>query len=165
MFQSNVEKLHALGLVGELAFDGPVRAQSGVLQSPDTKNNVIGRAFSVVSGATATDGKALSVQAGGNGAFAGILAMPKAYAAADLTPTLTLLNGQAVELVLSGEVIVETPQAAKVGDIAFYDIATGALSFATPNTKTPDGKLPVPNASLHFYAADGGSVAVLKLNN
>ncbi|MHC5308171.1 structural cement protein Gp24 [Bartonella sp. LJL80] len=165
MFQNQVEKNLAFGLVGELAFDGPTVAQSAILKSANAANNIVGRAFSVLSGAAATEGGGLNVQAGGNGVFAGILSMPKSYAGADLTPTLTLDNGQAVELVLSGEVIVATDAATKVGDIAFYDIASGALSFASPGTKTPEGKLPVPNAAIHFYTTDGASVAVLKLNN
>lgn len=164
MFQTKIEQLQALGLVGEFAFDAPSRVQSGVLKSSVEQNNVIGRAFSVVSGAN-QNGSALTVQAGGNGAFAGLLVMPKSYAGATLAPTLTLANGQAVELALAGEVIIETTTDTKPGDIAFYDVANGALSFAPSGTPTPSGKQLIPNATIHFYTTKASFVAVLKLNN
>lgn len=160
MFQNQVEKLFALGLVGEPTFDAPIIAQSAILKSADATNNVVGRAFTVVEGATATT--PLTVTAGGNGAFAGLLGIPKSYAAADLTPTLTLPNDKPAELILSGEIIVATDNTANVGDIAFYDIATGILSFAAAGTATPEGKMPIPNATLHFYQSEQNRVGVLK---
>lgn len=108
------------GLPGTISHDGPIRAQSAVLDSTDAANNVFGRAF------THADVAASTVQAGGTGAFAGIMIHPHAYA----IDTETLPNGRVAEFVSMGEVFVAMAGEPVVGDPVFFD-TDGSLSTDT----------------------------------
>ena len=176
MFQKEVYAQQAFGIVGESAYDGPRRAQPAILNTTNPANNVIGRACTVVSGATGSpdtsaDPKPLIAQAGGAGTFAGILAVPKNYVSygtatgGSLAPTMTVPNGIAVELALMDEIVVAAPAGTNPGDIAFFDDVTGELSFAPAGTAAPGGKTLVPNASITRFSNAGVSLAVLKLTN
>lgn len=128
-FQSTVNTSVAAGVVGDPAFEGPVRSQPYVLNSADAAYNVIGRAFTVDSEGVA--------KAGGTGVFAGILANPKVYplrgdTSGTLNPVLTLPNAAKGELVTMGELFVALPAAANIGDRVAYDTTTGALSTTAP---------------------------------
>lgn len=110
------------GVVGELAFDGPIRAKAMTLDSASAANNVVGRAFTVKSEGVA--------QAGGTGAFAGILINPKSYAHAGLPGDgnpLVLSNGTVGEMLTMGEPFVTLPAAAAIGDLVTYNTSTGVL--------------------------------------
>jgi len=126
MFQTQVHSDMATGVVGELAFEGPLRAAPYILRSGNAANNVIGRAFTEVSEGVA--------QAGGSGRFAGILANPKVYASAGtpadgtLAPSLVLRNEELGELVDMGILYVNLTTTASVGDRVQYDLTTGELS-------------------------------------
>jgi hypothetical protein len=125
-FQSTVRNDIASGVVGDIAFLGPLRSKSFILNSGDADNNVIGRAFT----GTGTEGEA---QAGGTGPFLGLLVNSKVYPsygtiAGTLEPTLALANNQQAEIMGMGEAFVALPAAASAGDILLYATATGILS-------------------------------------
>jgi|SRR5690606_27917801 len=126
MFQQTVRNLLADGIVGESAYDGPRRAAPFILRSEDAANNVIGRAFTVLSEGVA--------RAGGTGVFAGILANPKVYATSGtaaggaLAPTMVLPNEVSAELVTMDILNVALGGPANIGDLVQYDVETGELS-------------------------------------
>lgn len=163
-FQSVVRNDIATGVVGELAFEGPLRASPYILNSASAANNVVGRAFTLV------DGSEDEVTAGGAGVFAGILGNPKVYAsngtAADgtLAPTLTLRNGEIGEFVEMGIMFVNLANTANVGDYVQYVTATGILSGVATDTPDADNTL-VPNARVHRYNVTAPGLAVIKLTN
>lgn len=156
-FQSTVQFNNAFGVIGELYSDSPVRAAEYILNSSDATQNVIGRAFTVVSQQQA--------QAGGTGVFAGILADPKAYAsygttaAGTLAPTLQLPNGTNAQMVSMGQIVVTLPGAATIGDPVAYNTSTGVLSsYAAKTTFT--GVIAVTTGVLTISAlATGGYVS------
>src|ERR1700761_6331884 len=97
-FQSSVNIWSAAGVVGELAFDGPMRAAPYNLYSAGVPN-LVGNAFTVTSGGSpepvGNSAIAGTAQVGGTGVFAGILINPKDYASygtasGPLNPTLVL---------------------------------------------------------------------------
>lgn len=134
-FQSTVNIYESLGTVGDLAFDGPLRASTYNLDS-NGQAQTVGFAFTVVSGAnTAPSGdssNAGTAIVGGTGVFAGILSNSKVYSSAGssgdaLAPTLNLPDNTTGELVTMGEIFVALPGAANIGDQVYYDNTTGAL--------------------------------------
>lgn len=142
-FQSTVLIYNALGIVGSLAFDGPNRAGSYNLNSSGTPN-VIGYAYTVSSGInpdpSAASPNAGTAQVGGNGVFAGILMNPKEYPLRGVTgnplgASLVLPDYAIGDLMNMGEVFVNLPGGASVGDLVTYDPLTGALNSITPQTQ------------------------------
>jgi len=120
--QSTVLTTQGFGVVGEIYSDAPHKALPYILNST---TNTIGNAFTI-----SAEGIAVM---GGTGAFAGILANPKAYAlqgttAGSLTPTLNLPQYTQGECMTAGEMIVTSATAAAVGDLVVYDTTSGALS-------------------------------------
>lgn len=156
MFQTTVASDIAAGVVGELAFEGPLNGQPGILQSPDAANNVIGRAFTVVSEGV--------FRAGGTGAFAGILANPKVYASGGtaaggtLAATMTLRNNEVGEFVqMTPGIFVSLPAAAAIGDYVVYNTTTGELATMAPGGTVPGGFAVVPNATVQRYSKTAGT--------
>src|ERR1700722_18552687 len=82
-FQSTVNIWSAGGVVGEIAFDGPMRAAPYNLFSSGTPN-LVGNAYTVTSGGSpepsGNSALAGTATVGGTGVFAGILINPKDYA-------------------------------------------------------------------------------------
>lgn len=142
MFQSTVAAQIGFGIPGELAYEGPLRAQPAILDSADAANNVFGRAFTVKSGQTASwaaggagaaDPKAMKVEAGGAGVFAGILANPKThalYGTLDGGPfgsSMAIPNGLVGEFVQEGQIVVAMDAPSAPGDPVGFDPATGEI--------------------------------------
>lgn len=121
-FQSTVSLAQGFGVQGEIVYDGPIRAAPWTLVSTPEPNIIGATAYTVVS-----DGIAM---AGGAGAFAGILAIPKSYTAGLIVtgPTLTLPDETIGELVTMGQMLVLLTTAANIGDPVVYNTTTGALS-------------------------------------
>lgn len=166
-FPSTVKTDLISGVIGEISHDGPFRARSGLLDSPDPANNVIGRAF------TYADAAAETMQAGGDGVFAGILIMPKTHVlygvpGDTLADSLMLPNGTQTEFVEMGSVTVAlaTPSA-PIGASVVYDLTTGALDWVTDPAAPGNGKALVPHCSVdrHNASADTPSLAFIKLTN
>ena len=163
--QQTVRTTQTTGIVGEIIFDGPQRAEPMTLLSADAANNVIGRAFSQIAG---VDGYA---EAGGTGVFAGILVNPLVYASRGpvggepLDPTLVLPNEALVELLKMGTIIVELTTAANIGDDVHYDQATGELSAVAPGTAPDPGFSAVPNCKVVRQNIPGAGLAFVQLTN
>jgi len=176
MFQSTVATDIAAGIVGELAFEGPLNGTPGVLNSGDAANNVVGRAFCYVSASTAPVGvHAKTVQAGGAGlVFCGILANPKVYpnrgteAGGTLAANLALANGEIGEFVQhTPGIFVEFAVAANVGDQVSYADATGVLVPVAPGAAPAASHTIIPGAVVvrEPTAAPGGvGLAIVALN-
>jgi len=153
-FQSAVNAQIALGVVGELAFEGPLRAQPAVLRSTDPANNVVGRAARIVSGETgswaagsagAADPKPIiaSMDVAAGATFAGLLVNPKVYASGGtvaggpLAATMTLPNETPAELATEGDFIVNFIAATAPGDVVYYRTADGVLVCAAKGAAIP----------------------------
>lgn len=143
-FQSTVNIFNALGIVGDIAFDGPNRATAANLQSSGMPN-IIGYAYTYTSGGnpdpSGAAGNAPVATVGGTGAFAGILCNPKEYplrgttAGGPLAASLVLPDYSIGDLLFMGEIFVNLPGSANVDDIVTYDPLTGALNSITPQTQ------------------------------
>ncbi len=180
-FQSTVRSQIAAGVPGELYLEGPLVAQPARITSPDATNNVVGRAFSVVTGATGTplagdvgaNPAPLVVRAGAaavTGVFAGILANPKVYvsygtvAEGPFAPTLTVPNGTMGEFVTETPGIwVQLPAAAAPGDNVSYTIATGALVTAAPGVAFPGTAATKPIGRVERFVSTGANLALISL--
>lgn len=176
-FQATVSGQLGFGVVGELAVEGPLVAQPARIDSADAANNVVGRACTVVSGATGSwtaNGDAVNpapmvVTAGGAGVFAGILANPKVYpglgtsVGGPLASTLTVPDGTMVELILSHPgVIVALPAASEVGDSVYSTNATGILTTTAPGAAAPASSIG-PIGRVERYDAAGSGLAVISV--
>lgn len=177
-FQSTVAKNIGFGVIGEIAFDGPLRAQPAILDSASADNNVIGRAFTASAGGsasfeTAGDPNPVTAAAGGTDPFAGILGFPKVYpltgtaAGGPLAPTLTLPNGTLVELIQeTAGMVVALGAAASVGDWLYYTNATGVLVTAAPGTaNAPASSTRVPGGRVERYDGAAAGLAVVSFNS
>lgn len=178
-FQTSVLAQIAFGVVGELAYEGPLRAQPGLLDSANAANNVIGRAFSIKTGATgswaagsagASDPKAILMEAGGNGPFGGILANPKVYTTAggaggSLSPSMTLPNDTVAEFVTETPgIIVEFPATTNAGDWVYYLQADGTLVTTAPQAARPANSVG-PIGTVARFDAVGANIGVLELRS
>ncbi len=179
-FQTAVNTQIGFGVVGELAYEGPLRAQPGILDSTDAANNVVGRAFSIKLGATgswaagsagAADPKPIAMEAGGNGPFGGILANPKVYALAGtvaggtLAASLTLPNDTVAEFVTETPGIVVTfPATTNAGDWVYYLQADGTLVTTAPQAARPANSVG-PIGIVARFDAVGGNIGVLQLDS
>jgi hypothetical protein len=162
----------AAGIVGEIAFEGPLNGQPVLLNSPDAANNVIGRAFTYLANA---DGaiEPNPVRAGGAGAFAGILASPKLYASAgtagggSLAGTLALRNNELAEVIQNTPGMwVQFPGACVVGQLVVYNTTTGELAPLTAGQALPVGFAIVPGATVVRYTDSTATphIACIALN-
>lgn len=167
-FQSTVDADITSGVIGEIAFDGPTRALSAVLDSgAGAANNVVGRVF------TWQDRAAGTVKAGGAAAdFAGILVHPKSYAllgtaaGGTLATSLTVADGVPVELLFMGEVFVSlATTGGTIGAALKYNTTTGIIDFGAPGA----GEAAIPNAVISRNnaspTATNAFLAVAKLTN
>lgn len=165
-FQSAVNIFSAAGVVGDLAFDGPMRAVPYNLNSSGTPN-IIGNAFTVTSGGSPDTALGATLagtaQVGGSGVFAGILVNSKEYAAtsalatSSLNPIMTLPDNSIGMLATMGYYWVNLPGPASVGDLVTYDPLTGNLNSITP-TATFTGS--ASTTTLTVSAVTAGTIAV-----
>jgi len=132
-FQSTVALDQGFGLVGELNFDGPLRATPGVVKAgtATASDIVVGRAFTI----DLSDGQ---YQPGGSGQFGGILSNPKALQSVGtvvggpLAPTLVVPAGTVCEFTNMGQIVVAAANLVHIGDLAMYATATGIISAIVP---------------------------------
>lgn len=148
--QSTVALNQGFGVVGELAFDGPLRAISAVIDHATAANIVVGRWFTAPA-----DGE---YRPGGTGAVGGLLVNPKVYASigtsagGPLAPTLIVPTGTVGEFASMGEFVVAAANAVALGDLAMYDTTTGAISALSP-TATYTGVIAITTGILTVSAA------------
>jgi hypothetical protein len=156
--QSTVNMNQGFGVVGEVVFEGPLRAQPGTIKGATAANIVIGRAFTI----DAADGK---FQPGGTGAFGGILANPKSQSSigtssgGPLAPTLVVPAGTEGSFVTMGEILVYLTTAAAIGDGVFFVQADGTLGAGTAGA----GQTQIANAQVKRYANAAAGLAVISL--
>lgn len=156
-FQASVALNQGFGVVGEVVFEGPLRATPGVLKGT-AANIVVGRAFTIDT----ADGQ---YSPGGTGVYGGILAQPKALqsigtsAGGPLAPTLTVPAGTVGEFVTMGEICVALDNAATIGDGVFFTNATGVLSAGTAST----GQTQIAGAKVVRYSNVAAGLAVISL--
>lgn len=157
-FQSTVASTLGFGVIGELAFDGPLRAQTAIINDVNAANIVVGRWFTLDAAGTA--------QAGGTGAIGGVLSSPKEYSTAGLAgnalaPTLTLPTGTVGEFVYMGAIIVALPAAVAIGAVGKYNTTTGVIGSGAP----AGGEAAIPNSKFIRYPNAAAGLAVLELTN
>lgn len=166
--QSSVNIYNALGVIGDLAFDGPIRAVPYNLNSDPAYPSVVGRAFTVISGGnpepSAGSPSAGEARAGGTGFFAGILVNPKAYVTSGgssgaLSPTLTLPDNAIGELLIMGEIFADLPAACNPGDLVYYDNTTGVLGTIAPSSSFT-GVVATNTLTVSSFVAGGAPLAV-----
>lgn len=136
------------GIPGNISHDGPTRAASAVIDSATETNNVFGRAFTYKSG---TD----DVEAGGAGAFAGILINPKAYA----IDVEYARNATVGEFLTMGEVYVQLGNDGNIGDPVSFNATTGVISAGETGTVIPGAHI-----ARHEPSAETPRLAVIALN-
>lgn len=177
-FQTTVFSTIGFGVVGEQYLDGPVRAQPAKLASASAANNVVGRAFTVNDGGTASfetsaDPKPIAVTAGGTGRFAGILGNPKNYvlsgtvAGGTLASSLTLPNNTIVELFQeSAGLIVSLGAATAVGNWVYFLNADGTILTAAPGlANAPANATRVPGGRVERFEGAAAGLAVISFNS
>lgn len=161
-FQSEVRDEQATGIVGEVIYDGPMRARPYNLNSGGATANRVGKAF------TETDGVDDEAGAGsiGGGAFAGILIHPKAYAnqgttSGSLEANLDLPDHTNAELMTMGTIIVNLTivGTGKVGEGIFYVDANGTLGSGVAVA----GQTQIANAKIDRKNISGPGQAIITL--
>lgn len=158
--QSTVALAQGYGVIGEVIFEGPLRAQPGVIKagSATAADIVVGRAFTI-------DTSDNQFQPGGTGPFGGILSNPKALqsvgtlAGGPLAPTLTIPAGTVGEFTRMGEMLVYLENAATVGDGVYFTNATGALSAGTATS----GQTQITGAKVERFSNQAAGLAVISL--
>ena len=156
--QSTVALNQGFGVVGEIQFEGPTRAQPGVMKTgtATAADLVVGRAFTI----DAADGQ---FQPGGTGVFGGILSNPKGLqsvgttAGGPLAPTLVVPAGTVGEFLTMGEILVALPAAAPIGSLIYFTNATGILGVGT----AAGGQTQIPGAVVKRYANTAAGLAVV----
>lgn len=180
-FQSTINVELGFGIVGEVYDNGPRRGNNYELNSASAANNVIGRAFTVLTSDTGDGKQAGTAGAGGTGAFAGILANPKSYAsfgtsADTLAPSLVLPNTTLAEFLTMADIIISVPAACAIGDTVYYDNTTGVLGtmpstavgeMSQSTTTVTVETAPVPTGNIgigtRLRPASGNAVTVVAL--
>lgn len=157
-FPGSVTSDLAFGIVGELAFDGPFRAQPARIDHGTAANIVVGRWFTLAADGTA--------RPGGAGALAGILMNPKNYSNAGaggnaLAPSMTLPTGTVGEFGYMGAFVVAAPAAVALGNAAKYDTTTGVIGVGAPGA----GEAAIPNSRFIRVANAAAGLCVLELTN
>lgn len=133
--QATVAAGQGFGVVGELIFEGPLRATPGVIKHGTAADIVVGRAFTI-------DTSDNTYRPGGTGPFGGILSNPKAMASigtsagGPLAPTLTVPTGTVGEFATMAILVAALDNAATVEDGVVFDNTTGALSGLAKSTFT-----------------------------
>ena len=172
-FQKSVNVYNALGVVGSLAFSGPIRASGANIYSNGTPNN-FGYAYTWSSAGSPDPAGAApngqTAQVGGTGIFAGILINPKENVLNGTTgnplgATLALADYSVGDLLTMGYCFVNLPGPANPGDLVTYDPLTGALNSIPPavaftGSIAAGGSAGVPDVLTVSAIASGGAIEV-----
>lgn len=165
-FQSTINRTLGFGIVGELLFDGPTRAEKLTINSAGVPN-VIGYAYTK-NNATGIASVGGAITAGAS-IFAGILSNPKVYASYGTTsggplgPNLALPDQTEGEFVTMGLLCAYVNSAANIGDQVVYATATGALSAVAPGAAAGTGFAYVPNCFVDRYPTSAAGLVCIRL--
>lgn len=166
-FQNTVNWDMASGVPGEIAFDGPTRAEPGILNSADAANNVFGRVFSESPAAPGV-WRAGYTDAALDARFA-IMISPKEHvsygtaAGGTLAPTLTLPNGVIATFLTMGEVWAISAVAADIGDVLIFNNTTGVLTAQPAATAVPGGSTLLPSARVSRNPGNANGVCTVRI--
>jgi len=157
-FQTAVSANLGFGVIGELAFEGPMRAQPATIVHGTAADIVIGRWFTLAADGTA--------RPGGAGAVGGVLCQPKAFSSGGvagnaLENTLVLPTGTIGQFLYMGAVIIACPDAVTLASAVKYNTTTGIIGAGAPGA----GEAAVPNAKFIRYPNAAAGLAVLELTN
>lgn len=158
-FPSSVTADLAFGIVGELAFDGPLRAFPARIDHATAADIVIGRYFTQNADGT--------VRPGGAGVVGGVFMLPKTQvslgtsAGGALAPTMTVPTNTIGEFLAMGQIVVSVGAAVALGNAAKYTDATGVIGVGAPGA----GETAIPNSKFVRYANAAAGLAVLQLTN
>lgn len=168
-FQSAVAFDIRSGIPGEIALDGPTRAEPGILRTTAPANNEFGRVFSL-------DGALPGIwRAGdptGNGERFGIMVNPKEHVAAgtavggSLAPTSVLPNETIVTIMTMGFVwgIAANARTPRVGDIVRFLKADGTLFTVAPGTAADANYADLPGATVvRFPQPSAGGLVLIQI--
>ncbi len=167
-FQSAVNVFNTVGIFGELAFTGPIRAEAYNLYSAGVPNKMA-YAYTKTAGGNPNPslGSPLAGNAkvGGTGVFAGLLHNPKEYASygasgVPLGATLALPDYSIGSLLTMGYIYASLPGPASTGDLVTYDPLTGALNSIVPQTQFTGS---ISTTTLTVSALAAGRLAVGQL--
>ncbi|MEX9216289.1 hypothetical protein AB7W40_19745 [Providencia rettgeri] len=148
---NSVSKGLSSGVIGEISHASPIRATAAILSSPDETQNIFGRAY------TYKDDTVESVQAGGSGAFAGLMMNPKAYR----IESEFVRNGTQGEFLTMGEMFVElTDGVGKINAYVVFDEADGTLSSKVTLEK---GDRVIGFVSRHVESSETPILAIVRL--
>lgn len=170
-FQSTVYRDQGAAIVGEMAFDGPWRAQAGIIDSVGTTPafNRIGRAFTQVEDADGHCTVGGDATADGT-PFYGIFCNPKeqamygTVAGGTLAPTLDVPQYAVGSFATMGPVWCSFAAACQVGDLVDYVIATGVLVTRAPSVANPiSGNANIPGAAIKYYGLTAAGITVVML--
>lgn len=171
-FQTEVDDRIANGIPGELAFDGPLRAAPGVLNTTTVANNVFGRAFTIQTNPDEVLHEGTVVQAGGTGVFYGLMSNPKEHvlvSGSAYEAEFFLENGLVASFVHMGQIYVDFDAAATPGDQVAFVQATGALVPLAPAASPGAGQTLIARAKVIRYlgsvTAPYNGLAVVQLTD
>lgn len=166
-FQSTVNIVPNLGVVGDILLDEPSRIEPVTLATA----GAIGQFFTKANGTgLASLGGAITA---GSVVFGGIAVNPKieplfgSSAASPLNPNLNLVANSQVALLTLGSCVVSIPNAWNIGDYLQYNTTTGVISTYSPSGSPSGGNAQIPNAVMTRFANgnSGGGLGIARLTN
>lgn len=149
--QSVVNEKLAFGVVGSFYDDSPRITDPKIVEA-----GTIGCAFTLDS----TDpAKAVL---GGSGLFAGIAVNSKEYTVTGLGASLAFKSGDIAQICSMGRIVIKAENAVSVGDAAFFNTTTGAISAGTSG-ETIEGYTEIKGSKFVLVDSTQGGLSVLEL--
>ena len=146
----------ATGIPGEFYSNLHQRSEGKIINSDTESLNVIGVAVKQKS-ASVDD----LVAVDGAGGLAGLLGTPKVVYRETLDSVAFVSNGQQVEVLKGGYVIVNLPGAANIGDWVYYSDTTGVLETKAPNAAPTAGHSRLPGGTVQIKTVTGAGVGII----
>jgi hypothetical protein len=157
MVQKVVQNIEfATGIPGEFYTNLHQRTVGKIINSTTESLNVIGVA--VKQKTSSVDDE---VAVDGTGALAGLLGMPKVVYRNTLDPVTFVSNGQQVEVLKAGYVVVNLPAAANIGDWVYYSDTTGVLETQAPGAVPSSGHSRLPGGTVQIKTVTEAGVGII----
>jgi hypothetical protein len=147
------------GVVGQFSHDAPRRVAPFIMKSTNEADNVFGRAFTLV------DQDAETVEAGGLGAFMGILVDPNKGVDQEFLKNNTIGGlcqmGDIFVKLVEAVVVGATPTAPAVGGKVYFVEGTGELTAdADDGDQTPVQHVEIKGAVIVRHAPSEGAAQI-----
>lgn len=157
MVQKAVQNIEfATGVAGEFYTNLHQRTVGKILNSATESLNLIGVAVKQKSASIADE-----VAVDGTGALAGLLGMPKLVYRESLDPATFVSNGQQVEVLKAGYVVVNLPAAANIGDWVYYSDSTGVLETKAPDVTPTAGYSRLSGGTVQIKTVTSAGVGII----